>query len=71
MNSMARKRVCLDGQSLRIITLPRRTIIPEVIFKSSSRHVLFAPPVSQKQPEEAETSRNSLSWKILQGTPLL
>jgi hypothetical protein len=43
----------------------RRTIILRC-FSS----IVPAPPVSQKPPTEAETSRNSLSWTILQGTPL-
>jgi hypothetical protein len=39
-------------------------------FKSSFWYVLFTPPSSGKRPVEAETARNSLSWTILQGTPL-
>jgi len=39
-------------------------------FKPSSRHLLFAPFSSRKRPTEAKTSRNSLSWTILQGTSL-
>ena len=39
-------------------------------FKSSSPHVLFAPHFSRERAAEAETPRNSLSWRILQGTSL-
>jgi hypothetical protein len=39
-------------------------------FKPPFRHVLFALFSSRKRPTEAETSRNSLSWTILQATPL-
>src|ERR1035438_7361275 len=40
-------------------------------FKSSSRHIVFAPPFSRKLPKETETPRNSLSMRILHGTSLL
>jgi hypothetical protein len=44
-------------------------MIPEV-FSPIVPSVFFAPPVSRKLPKEAKTARNSLSWTILQGTPL-
>jgi hypothetical protein len=46
-------------------------MIPEVFLQITVRHVLFLPLFSRKLPAEAETARNSLSWTILQGTPLL
>jgi hypothetical protein len=46
-------------------------MIPEVFLQITVRHVIFAPSSSKKLMEEAEMSRNSLSWTILQGTPLL
>ena len=55
---------------LQIISPFRCTMIPEVFLPITERHVLFAPPISRKRPVEAETFRNSLSWKILQVTPL-
>jgi hypothetical protein len=57
-------------------------MIPEVFLQIIVRHDLFTPPGAPGTPgvlcrvylgwipEEAETSRNSLSWTILQGTPL-
>jgi hypothetical protein len=58
------------GKPLQIITALRRTMIPEVFLQTSFRPDLFAPSSSRKRPTEAETARNSLSWTILQGTPL-
>jgi hypothetical protein len=46
--------------ALQIISLLCCTMIPEVIVSSSSR----------KQLTEAENAYNSLSWTILQTTPL-
>src|ERR1035437_5137548 len=43
---------------------------PRSLPSNIVRHVLFAPPVSRKPPEVAKKSRNSLSWRILQGTSL-
>jgi hypothetical protein len=45
-------------------------MIPEVFLQIIVPARPFAPPFSRKLPEEAEMSRNSLSWTILQGTPL-
>jgi hypothetical protein len=45
-------------------------MIPEVFLQIIVRHVLSAPLSSRKPQTEAETARNSLSWTILQGTPL-
>jgi|CZKF01.1.fsa_nt_gi hypothetical protein len=61
---------CLDGRSLQINSFLRCTIIPEVLLQTSSWYVLFAPSASRKPLAQAETARNSLSWTILQGTPL-
>src|ERR1039458_4494914 len=55
---------------MQIITVLRRTIIPEVFLRTSSRYVLFAPSSSRKLPEGAETARNSFDRNILQGTSL-
>ena len=59
--SMARDHIPIHRSGLQIITLLRRTMIPEVFLQIIVRHVLFAPPFSRKRPTEAETSRNSLS----------
>jgi len=56
---------------LQKITLSRRTIVTEVILHIIVRHVLFAQLFIRKRPTEVETTRNSLSWTILQTTPLL
>jgi len=45
-------------------------MIPELFLQITVGHVLYAPPSSRKRPVEAKTSRNSLSWTILQATPL-
>ena len=55
---------------LQIISPLRRTMIPEVFLQITVRDVLSAPPSSRKPPTETETSRNSLSWTTLHGTPL-
>ena len=51
---------------LQIITASRRTIIPVDILQRSSG----TSSARRKPPTEAKTTRNSLSWTILQITPL-
>ena len=65
------KHMGLDGQSLADYFLTSsHNDSQKSSFQSSSRHVLFVPLFSRKPPTEAKTARNSLSWKILQGTSL-
>jgi hypothetical protein len=45
-------------------------MISEVFLQIIVPARLFAPLFSRKRLGEAETSRNSLSWTILQATPL-
>ena len=71
LRTHARSASAWTASPLQIISPLRRTIIPEVFLQDTVRHVLFASPFSRKRPTEAETTRNSLSWTILQGTSLL
>ena len=66
----ARSAAGRTAGALQIISPLRRIMIPEVFLQVTVRRVLFAPSFSRKLPEEAETPRNSLSWRILQGTSL-
>jgi len=70
---MREARLRLDGQSWQIISPLRRTMVPELVLQIIVPVPVrrFAPPISQKWPAEAETSPNSLSRNILQGTSLL
>jgi hypothetical protein len=48
----------------------RRTMIPEVFLQIIVPALLFVPLFSRKRLGEAKTPLNSLSWTILQATPL-
>ncbi len=66
------KRARLDGQSLAdYFFTSSHNDSQKSFFKSSTRYILFARSFSRKLPVEAETSPNSLSRRILQGTSLL
>jgi hypothetical protein len=55
------RHACHNADCLRMISLLCRTMVSEV----------FMQPSIQKRLSEAETSHNSFSWNILQGTSLL